>query len=318
MSRLGIGIVGAGMMAERMAATLVKMDAVEIRAIASRDGEKARGFAGTYGIPKAYGDYVRLVDDPDVQLVYIATPNSFHHEHCLLCLEHGKHVLCEKPFTMTSAQAREIFALGKKKHLLVAEAMWTRYMPFMHTMRTLLDDGVLGNLVFLEANIGNAVKHRERLREPLLGGGALLDLGVYALHFAAAFIDERPTGIMSSRVKLDTGVDAQNAVVLSYPSGVMATLSSTIMAATDKCGMIYGDEGYLLVENINNPQRAHRYSSDREFIETLTAPEQISGLEYEIQSVAQAVRDGLDECPELPHEAILDALELVEEIQAKW
>jgi predicted dehydrogenase len=318
MEKMRVGIVGAGLMADRMAATLVQMDTVDVRAVAARDEERARQFAAKHGIAKAYGSYAQLAEDPDVQLVYIATPNSHHREHCILCLEHGKHVLCEKPFTMDAAEAREVFAAAKEKHLVVAEAMWTRYMPFMKTLRKIVDDGTIGKVLFIDAGVGHDVQHMERLSAPALGGGALLDLGVYALNFAAAFIDESPSSIAASRTKYSTGVDAQNTVVLSYPSGAMATLSTSMIVRTPGQGAVYGDKGSIIVDNIIKPRTARRYSATLELIETLTAPDWISGLEYEVLAVADAIRGGLDECPAYPHKWTLDILGQMETAQAGW
>lgn len=318
MDMTGIGILGAGLMAERMAKTIAMMEGVKIQAVAARELDRARSFASRHAIGTAYGSYHELVSDPLVELVYIATPNTLHYEHCKLCLEHGKHVLCEKPFTIASAEAREIFAISKRLNLLAAEAMWTRFMPFSATIRDMLENGIIGRRVFLSANMGNDVWHMERLREPSLGGGALLDLGVYTLAFAAMFIDEKPEKIVAARIQHETGVDAQNTVSLSYRSGAMASLSSTMMTATEKRGAIYGEKGFLVVDNINNPTAAHLFSSDRKFQETFLPPKQISGLEYEILSAIKAVHQGKIECPEMTHEATLATLTLVEAIQESW
>lgn len=318
MRKIGVGIIGAGIMADRMAATLVQMEDVDVRAVAARDAGRAREFAAKHGIPAGYGSYADLVADASVELVYIATPNTFHRDHCRLCLDHGKHVLCEKPFAMDAAETREIFALGRERGLVVAEAMWTRYLPFVRMLRRRIDEGVIGRVVFVEANIGHNVAHMPRLAQPSLGGGALLDLGVYALNFAAAFIGEKPSAMNSSRIRHETGVDAQNTVLLSYPSGAMATLSSSMVVVTDQCGMIYGEKGYFLVENIINPRRARLYSAKRELLETLEPAPQISGLEHEVRAVADAIRKGLPETPELPQPAVLETMELMDGARALW
>ncbi len=174
-----IGILGAGSIAHSMAKTVSRMEGTELYAVASRSIGKAEDFARQYQIPKAYGSYQEMAEDPAVDLVYVATPHSHHYAHVRLCLEHGRNVLCEKAFMVNSSQAREVVRLAREKRLLLAEAIWTRYMPSRALIREAVDSGIIGEVTSLTANLGYVVKHKERLIRSDLGGGALLDLGVY-------------------------------------------------------------------------------------------------------------------------------------------
>lgn len=185
MENVKIGIIGAGWIAEQMAITLRGMTGVEAYAIASRSMQNAREFADRWGFARAYGSYEEMLDDEQVQLVYIATPHSHHLEHARMSLLRGKPVLCEKAFTANARQAEELLNLAHERNLFITEAIWTRYMPLSQTINKLIADGAIGHPMTLSANLGYPIGNRERLMQPALAGGALLDLGVYALNFAS-------------------------------------------------------------------------------------------------------------------------------------
>ena len=176
---MNIGFIGAGQIANTMAYTMQRMEDVNLYAVAARDLDRAEAFAARYGFEKAYGSYGEMLLDPNVELVYIATPHSHHAEHMKLCIAHGKHVLCEKAFTLNAAQAREVAALAKEKGVYVAEAIWTRYMPSRAMINEVLASGVIGNITAMTANLCYPVSSRERCIQPELAGGALLDVGIY-------------------------------------------------------------------------------------------------------------------------------------------
>ena len=175
------GIIGAGWIAEKMVQALAPLHDIETHAIASRSIEKAQKFAQANNIPKAYGSYEEMVADPDIDLVYIATPHSHHFEHAMLALEHGKPVLVEKAFTANAAQAEELINTARKKGLFITEAMWTRYMPLSHKVKEIMESGIIGEPRIITASLCYMMEHKERIVSADLCGGALLDLGVYAL-----------------------------------------------------------------------------------------------------------------------------------------
>ena len=166
MERFKVGIIGAGHIARKMAHTLRDMEGVEPYAVASRNQENAEGFACEWGFTRAYGSYEDLADDPEVQLIYIATPHSHHFEQARMCLEKGKPVLCEKAFTANAEQAETLIRLSKEKQVFLTEAIWTRYMPFSETLRELVDGGTIGRVMMLTANIGYPIAEKERIAKP--------------------------------------------------------------------------------------------------------------------------------------------------------
>lgn len=315
---LRVGILGAGKIAGIMARTLREMENVQAWAVASRERERAEEFARTYGIERAYGSYEELVEDPAVDLIYVATPHSHHAEHCLLCIEHGKPVLCEKAFTANAAQARQVLARAEERGVFLTEAIWTRYMPSRRMIDDLIGEGSLGEVVSLTANLGYPLTHVERIMEPALAGGALLDIGIYPLNFASMVLGDEVEDVTSACVKTSTGVDAQSSIVLRYRDGKMATLHTTVLAATEQYGIIYGTKGYLIAHNINNIDRISLFGPDRSLRREITVPKQITGYEYEVEACRRALETGALECPEMPHAQTLRMMEQMDALRRDW
>lgn len=315
---LRVGILGAGKIAGIMARTLREMENVQAWAVASRERERAEEFARTYGIERAYGSYEELVEDPAVDLIYVATPHSHHAEHCLLCIEHGKPVLCEKAFTANAAQARQVLARAEERGVFLTEAIWTRYMPSRRMIDDLIGEGALGEVVSLTANLGYPLTHVERIMEPALAGGALLDIGIYPLNFASMVLGDEVEDVTSACVKTSTGVDAQSSIVLRYRDGKMATLHTTVLAATEQYGIIYGTKGYLIAHNINNIDRISLFGPGRSLRREITVPKQITGYEYEVEACRRALETGALECPEMPHAQTLRMMEQMDALRWDW
>jgi len=318
MEALKIGIMGTGRIASVLANTMLQMPQVILLGAASRSLEKAEEFAARFSIERAYGSYEELAKDPDIQLIYIATPHSEHCSNAKLCLENGKHVLCEKAFAANYAQAKEMIDLAEEKNLMITEAMWVRYMPMAKTLKEVLNSGVIGEPMTLTGNLCYLVSDKPRLIKPELAGGALLDVGVYTLNFASIVFGDEITDIQSSVIKTDSGVDAQNSITLCYPGGKMAILNSSLRVLSDRMGVIYGTNGYLVVENVNNFESIRVYDANRELIETHIRPEQISGYEYQIEASGEAIRNGWTECPQMPHKATLDVMKVMDELRRQW
>jgi predicted dehydrogenase len=313
-----VGILGAGGIAEKMAKTLSLMDTAKAAAVASRDYKKAKEFADKYGIPKAYGSYEEMLQDPEIDLVYVATPHSHHYEHMKLCLEHGKHVLCEKAFTVNAAQAKEIIKLGEKKKLLVAEAIWTRYLPMRKVMDKIIAEGAIGTPWTLTANLCQIIAHIERIVKPELAGGALLDMGVYTINFALMTFGSDIERIEASRVPYKTGVDASDAITLIYKDGRMANLHTSILARSDRRGMVFGDKGYIEFLNINNCEGIRVFSTDDKLLASYDTPKQLTGFEYQVEACRKAIEAGAVECPEMPHSEILKVMEIMDAVRKIW
>lgn len=321
---LKVGILGAGSIARSMAKTLRGMrqrdGSATLYAIAARDEARARTFAEAEGAQRAYGSYEALVQDEQVDLVYIATPHSHHAEQIELCVAHGKPVLCEKAFTGNARQAERALELARARGVLVTEAIWTRYMPSRQMIGDLIASGAIGQPRFLTANLGYAIKDKERIRLPELAGGALLDLGVYTLNFAAMAFGADVARMESSAALLDTGVDHTEHISLYYRDGRVAQLTSTALVNTDRRCVVYGDEGYLTVDNVNNPATIavydHSYSGVP--VRTLRVPAQITGYEYEVEACIRALAAGALECPEMPHAETLRVMRQMDELRSSW
>ena len=318
MDRMKIGFLGAGHIANTMARTVAKMPDVVAYAVASRDLGRAGAFANEHGFQKHYGSYEELASDAGVDLVYIATPHSHHFDHAMLCLEHGKPVLCEKAFTANAPQARRLLGYAKERRILVAEAIWTRYMPLSAKINEVLDSGIIGAPLLLTANLGYLISHNKRITDPALAGGALLDVGVYPINFASMAFGDKVDEVSSDAVMFGTGVDAMNNITMRFAGGRTAFLYSTAVSQTDREGVIYGDRGHLVVDNINNPERIRVISLEREEVARYEAPQQISGYEYQIRSVAKALAENRIECPEMPHREIIRIMEIMDGIRATW
>lgn len=318
MQTIKMGILGAGVIARAMAKTIQQMPGVEPCAVAARDEMRAGRFAQEFGFERAYGSYEAMMADDAVQLVYIATPHSHHAAHAKLCIAHGKAVLCEKPLTANALQAEEVFAFAREKGVFITEAMWTRFMPLAHTLRRLVDDGVVGPVHCLTANLGGARSSLPRMYDPALAGGALLDLGIYPLTFAAIAFGTDVESMVSSAVLTDRGVDAQNAVVLRYKNGRMANLFSTMVAESDHCGVLCGEEGRLVVDEVTNFKHITAYDKDGKRTHVYERPDQITGYEYEVEACVAALRDGRLECPEIPHAETLRMMRLMDSLRHEW
>lgn len=318
LKKFNIGIMGAGNIAGVMAETVKKMKHAKLYAVASREQVKADVFAGKYGCKKAYGSYEDLVKDKKVDLIYIATPHSEHYENAKLCIENGKPVLCEKAFTANAKQAQEIIDLAREKGVLIAEAIWVRYMPMLTTIRQVIGSGVIGEPKMLTANLGYVINHVQRLKDPALAGGALLDVGVYTLNFAAMMFGHNIEKIDASCTYTDTGVDEQESITIHYRDGKVAVLNSSMLALSDRKGIIYGTKGYAIVENINNFESIAVYDSSYKQVAFYKRPKQISGYEYEVEACMKALKAGELECPEMPHSETIRMMKMMDEIRAGW
>ena len=313
-----VGIIGAGSIARAMAYTLSKMQGVERYAIASRSREKAAHFAQEHGFVRAYGSYEELMDDPAVDLIYIATPHSHHYEQARMCILKGKPVLCEKAFTANARQAEALLELAHRERVFITEAIWTRYMPLSQKIVELVQSGVIGRVHLLTANLGYSIREVERLQRPELAGGALLDVGVYTLNFAAMVFGTDIERTESCCMKTESGVDAQDNITLFYPGERMAALQCSMYACTDRMGVVSGDKGHLIVENINNPQRVKVLDSNYCTVADYPAPPQINGYEYEVQACIDAIEHGWLESPSMPHAETLRVMKQMDALRAAW
>jgi predicted dehydrogenase len=250
--------------------------------------------------------------------VYIATPHSHHYEQMMQCLEHGKHVICEKAFTMNANQAQKVQDFAAQKGLYVAEAIWTRYMPSRQLINDIIESGIIGKVNTLTANLSYNIAYKERIMEPALAGGALLDIGIYGLNFALMHFGSDIERMESSVKLTDTGVDAMETITIFYKDGRMAVLTHSIYCRSDRKGIIHGETGYLVVENINNPQSVSVYDAGDNLLEFHKVPQQISGYEYEFQEAVRRIREGKTEAESMPMETTVQVMEIMDSLRKTW
>lgn len=316
--KLKVGILGAGHIARKMATTLQEMKEAELYAVAARELSKAEQFANEFQARKAYGNYEALADDPDIDLIYIATPHSHHFAPARMCLLKGKPVLCEKAFTANAHEAEELIRIAQEKRVYLAEAIWTRYMPFSRTIRELTENGIIGKPMMLTASLGYPISQVERIIRPELCGGALYDLGVYPINFALMTFGSDIDKVTSTCVKNEAGVDMQNSITFTYRDGRMAVMQTTAFCASDRQGIVSGDKGYLVIDNINNPQLAVAYNADHQETARYTCPPQITGFEYQVLEAAEAIRQGAIEPASMPHAETLRVMRMLDSLRQEW
>ncbi len=315
---MNVGIIGTGWIAEKAAITLNGLTDCKAYAVGSRSKEKAEAFAKKWNIGKAYGSYQELIADPAVYLIYVGTPHSHHFDVTRDALMAGKPCLVEKAFMANYRQAKEIVDIARERKVFLAEAIWTRYQPALPMVRKLIADGRIGAPRLITATLGYTMGNKERIMRPDLCGGALLDLGVYALNFVRMFTDSDIVSMDGKCVKSDTGMDLTNAITIVLKDGILANVQSSAACVGDNIGVIAGPEGNLIIDNINNPQKITVNTHDREFVEDIHVPQQITGYEYQFIACRQALIDGLLEPREMPLEETLYIMQLMDQLRKDW
>ena len=313
-----IGIIGTGWIAEKAAYTLNELDGCTPYAVGSRTIEKAKAFARQWNISKSYGSYEELINDPDVDLVYVGTPHSHHFDVTRKAILAGKPCLVEKAFMANLKEATEIIRLAHERQVFVAEAIWTRYQPVVKIIRDLISGGRIGVPRLVTATLGYSMGNKPRIMRPDLCGGALLDLGVYALNFVRMFFGADIVSIDGHCVKSPTGMDLTNAITLVLSDGTLCNLQSSAQCVGDNIGVIAGTEGNLIIDNINNPQQITVNGPDRTYVETIRVPQQITGYEYQFLACRQCLKEGRLEPREMPLDETLYVMELMDQLRRQW
>ncbi|HQU00147.1 MAG TPA: Gfo/Idh/MocA family oxidoreductase [Acidimicrobiales bacterium] len=317
MKPLRWGIISTGRIAHTFAQDLGHVDEGVVVAVGSRNLETAQNFANEFGLSRAYGSYEALVEDPDVDAVYVGTPHPMHLENALLALNHGKPVLVEKAFTMNADEARQLIEVARAKKLFVMEAMWTRFLPHVVALRDLIRAGALGELVAFEADHGKwfPTNASSRLFAPELGGSALLDLGIYPVSFASMLFG-RPSRVCSLVEPSFTGVDGQVSMLFGYDTGAHAVLTCTSSARSATRACVTGREARIEIggdfyapvsfELITRDGEARSYHFD--------VPGR--GLQFQAIEVARCLEAGLLESPVMPLDETLAIMETLDAVLA--
>jgi len=314
-----LGIIGAGWIAEKMATTLKdKPQGCECYAVASRNIDKAKAFAEKWRMPKAYGSYEALVKDPDIDLVYIATPHSHHFEHACLAINNGKPCLVEKAFTANAREAEALLHLAKEKGVFITEAIWTRYMPLSMKVKEIMESGIIGKPRILTSTLCYMMENKERIIRPELCGGALLDLGVYCLNFARMYFGTDIKSTVTNCQVGPTGMDMHENIILNYADGRIANLQSGALCLNDRQGIISGVDGYIRVDNVNCPELVEVYRNYK-LVATYRKPEDmVTGYEYQVFESKRCIEAGLLESPMMPHAETLAIMEQMDSLRREW
>jgi len=324
---IGWGILGAGRIGRLFAHGLESVPNARLVAVASRTPERLRQFGETFPGARLYAEYAALVADPAVDIVYVATTNQLHRELSLLALGAHKPVLCEKPFTMDAAEAGDVIALARWEGLFCMEAMWMRFLPLVRALPELLASAGLGEVRMLRADFGERMPYApdNRLYDPALGGGALLDLGVYPLSLAFYLLG-RPRAVTSAAALAPTGVDAQSAAVLEYAGGQIALIACSIVAQLPTDALIVGERGHVRVHtpfyrpseySLTYFDQAGPGERGRQ-LETVSVPFQGNGYNYEAVEAMRCLRAGELESPIMPLDETLAIMETMDAIRACW
>ncbi|MET8446368.1 Gfo/Idh/MocA family oxidoreductase [Streptomyces sp. NPDC005209] len=315
------GILATGGIAAAFTADLVDLPDAELVAVASRSQESAEAFAERFGIPRAYGDWDSLARDEDIDVVYVATPHAAHRVAAGLCLEAGRNVLCEKAFTLNAREAEELVALARERGSFLMEAMWMYCNPLVRRLKALVDEGAIGEVRTVQADFGLAgpFPPAHRLRDPALGGGALLDLGVYPVSFAQLLLGE-PAEVMARAVLSDEGVDLQTGALLSWESGALASVHCSIVGGTATTASVTGSRGRIDIPNgFFHPDRfvLHRDGRDPEEFALDPADGPRHSLRHEAKEVMRALRAGETESPLVPLEGTLAVMRTLDAIRER-
>ena len=300
---LRVGILGCGTIAAKIADSLKGNKKAVIAGVASRERNKAKKFAAAHcPDAKAFTGYEKLAASDEIDLVYIATPNTYHYEHAIMCIKEYKNILVEKPFAMSKAEADSIFFEAKNRGVFVAEAMWTSYQPLHLKALEWIEKGRIGAVKYVSANLGYDIASVPRLNSPVLGGGSYLDLGVYTTNFALSFMgnDIKVSRVFARRVS--SGIDRDTSYCLESEDGsILGNFYVTMCADTDKDGVVVGERGKIKFTNINNYRKIAIYSNDDTLLEEVDGDKEfLRGYVYEFESCADAISKGLIQAPEMP------------------
>ncbi|WP_022836516.1 Gfo/Idh/MocA family protein [Salisaeta longa] len=313
------GILGTGRIASDVTHDLKRLSAADVVAVGSRKAATADAFADRFDIPHRHASYAALVEDPAVDVVHIATPHVFHATHAMRAIEAGKAVLCEKPLALNASEADRLIASARAHNVFLMEALWTRFLPVMHRVRTLLSDGAVGAVQAMQATIGAPTPFdpRHRLYDPALGGGALLDLGIYPIALAFDVLGP-PDAHTSTAALAPTGVDAQCGAVFSYNSGAQAVWHASLRADLGRTCSIAGPDGRLEGTRAWWKGAPFTWTRADGTTQRIAAPFEGNGYQFEARHVMRCLREGRTESPVLPLDESRAMAAVMDALRAGW
>ena len=317
------GILGPGIIAHRMADALRSNPESVLHSVASKTPDKAREFASGYENVQALS-YDELVSHEEVDVVYVATTHNFHHGNAKLALEHGKHVLIEKPFTVNAVEARELAGIARDRKLFLMEAMWVRFLPVLQLLRSMLRSGDIGEIVLADLTFGGFVgpQYRERLESPELAGGATLDTGIYPISVVSYLLGEIPTEIKSMAKMSETGVDETVTCQFRYPSGVLASIKTSYNLRTERIVRVYGTTGYIEFPDFQGGETFrllhHGGTNEIKEVRDYQASHGANGFTFQVEEVVRCVRSGQLESEIMPLDESISIMEVMDRMRAEW
>ena len=312
------GVLGPGSISRSFAIGLKAVPDAELIAVGSRAQERADKFGDEFDVPHRHASYADLVADADVDAVYVASPHSGHAEHSILCLEAGKPVLCEKPFAINAKQAKAMIDAARKNNVFLMEAMWTRFLPVIGKVREWLAAGAIGDVHMVTADFGFGASFNieSRLFNPELGGGALLDVGIYAVSFASMVFGSQPERIASMAQKCESGVDERSAMIFGYDAGQLAVLYTAICTTTPQTAVILGGSGNIEMPGFwHGTQATLRAGGEEESVEM---PFDGNGYGYQAMEVMRCIREGRLESDILPLDESLAIMQTMDTVREQW
>lgn len=292
MKKVRWGMVSAGRIANTFATDMQYVDNAEIVSVGARNLQAAQAFASQYQIPKAVEGYESIYQDPDIDAIYISTPHTFHSEQAIEALKHGKHVMCEKPLTVSVEECGKLLSAAEQHDQFLMEAMWTWFLPVTHKVREWVADGKIGELQHIQASFGFNMPYIPESREwdPKLGGGCLLDMGIYPLAYTWLFTKQQPKHIHSFEKLAPNGVERQLTSILNFDN-IMASITTSFSCKLHNWAFLYGSDGYIAIPNFWGATKAFLYQGDDcvdEFVDDRVG----SGFEFQIQHASQAILTG--------------------------
>ena len=317
---MNIGFLGCSKIGTKVIEAIKSIEGATLYGCSARDALKAKEYKEKYGFLKYYESYEEMLNDPQIELVYVSTLMASHYKDTLLALKHNKSCIVEKSFTMNEKEADELCFYSEKHNIFLGEAIWTRYMPSKNVIKKILKDGIIGEVFHIEANLSYPLKDVERLTNKNLGGGILLDCGVYPINFVTMFFGYDFLNI-SSEMIINSKFDVEESVLINmtYKSSLTATLYTSMNAITSKKGIIYGTKGYLEIDDINNPKKVSIFKTTNEYypklIDTIEFKEEVNGYEYEFIEVINAIKNHQIEPDSMLHSETLKIMRILDEIR---
>lgn len=312
------GIIGLGKIANKMAGDLILSNNSLLHGVASRDLEKAKAFGAKYKVAKCYSSYEALVKDPDINVVYIATPHPFHCEQTMMCLRNGKSVLCEKPMGMNASEVNTMIQEAQRRKLFLMEGLWTRFIPATEKLLELLNQKIMGDLISVSADFGFIAEFNPhgRIYNKALGGGSILDIGIYPIYLSLISLGV-PTEIKAMARMSSTDVDNSCYMLFDYANGAKAILESTFEANTPTEAYIHGIKGTIKMHNRFHHTEKLSLFQNKALVDEFELPYRGSGYVDEIEEVERCISNNLVESPKLPHSISLQLATIMDQVKEK-